>query len=174
VKTSPATIRKVRRFPPRGGEREAAIAKVDTGKQIVWGVVLDPYIVDAHDDWLPPAVVEATAHKYLASSRTVKLQHGDVTPAVVVESFLMPYPTQADYVAAHELKPHRVWRMKVGEDYVHSGAWVLGVRILAPELWSKVASGELTAFSIGGFAVRTEVGAVPMPEIEVLTIEAPP
>lgn len=150
-----------------------SVLRKDAAKQIVMGVVLDPYVVDAHDDWVPPSQVEASAHKYLAGSRTVKLQHGDVTAAVVVESSLLPYPTQADYAAAMELKPHRIWRMKIGEDFVHSGAWLIGIRILDGALWEKVLSGEITGFSIGGFANRTEVEDLPMPEVTVLTVEAP-
>lgn len=164
---------KGRRLPPRGGERRTPVAKLDEAKQIVYGVVLDPYIVDAHDDWIPPGEVERTAHDYLANARVVGRQHEGPAPAEVVESFVFQYPTPEDYRKAVAGQPHRIWRMRYGTEALHSGSWVLGVRILDSALWADVLSGELGAFSIGGFGVRTEVGRVPMPEVEVLNVEAP-
>jgi len=163
-----------KRSPPRGEERHTPIAKLDKAKQIVYGVVLDPYIVDAHDDWVPPNEVEQTAHNYLASHRLIRRQHDSDLAAYPVESWVMPYPTPEDYQKAVALQPHRIWRLKLGSEYVHSGSWVLGTRILDPAVWQDVLSGELGAYSIGGFGVRREIGKVPMPQVEVLTIEAPP
>jgi hypothetical protein len=174
VKSRPVTVTKTVRFPPRGGERETVIAKVDEELQIVYGVVLDPYIVDAHDDWIPPSEVQKTAHDWLAQSRKMKLQHETELASVPVESWLWPYPTPEDYAAACALQPHRIWRMKFGTDYVHSGAWVLGTRVLDQSAWAQVLSGELGAYSIGGFGMRREIQRVPMPQVEVLTVEAPP
>jgi len=162
---------------PRGAprpERETKISKVDHEKKVVYGVVLDPYVIDAHDDWVPPNEVEETAHNWLASSRQMKTEHETELDAVPVESYVMPYPTPEDYRAAVACEPHRIWRLKFGTDYVHSGAWVLGTRVLDPEAWASVLSGELGAYSIGGFGMRREMERLPMPEVEVLTIEAPP
>ena len=149
------------------------IAKVDQDLHVIYGVVLDPYIIDAHDDWIPPNEVEKTAHDWMANSRTMKLQHGNQLAAVPVESWIVPYPTPADYKAAIALEPHRIWRLEFGSDFIHSGAWVLGTRVLDQEAWSLVLSGELTSYSIGGFGMRTEIERVPMPDVTVLTIEAP-
>jgi hypothetical protein len=71
AKHAVARVSKLQR-PPRVGPRaesETKIAKVDHAKQVVYGVVLDPYIIDAHDDWVPPNEVEETAHNWLAASR---------------------------------------------------------------------------------------------------------
>lgn len=174
MKERSVTVTKTRRFPPQGGERTSPIAKLDRVNQVVYGVVLDPYIVDAHDDWCPPSEIEKTAHDYLASSRRMRRQHQVDASAEVVESFVFQYPTPEDYRKAMAGEPHRIWRMRYGSEALHSGSWVLGVRILDPELWQAVLSGELGAYSIGGFGVRREVGKVPMPQVEVLTIEAPP
>lgn len=156
------------------GFRETVIAKVDQEKHIVYGVVLDPYIVDAHDDWIPPNDVENTAHDWLASSRMMKLQHETPLSAVPVESYVMPYPTEDDYKKAVAGEPHRIYRMKLGTEWVHSGSWVLGTRVLDQAAWDQVTSGELGAYSIGGFGVRREMAKVPMPEVQILTVEAPP
>ncbi|HHY48112.1 MAG TPA: hypothetical protein GX506_12535 [Firmicutes bacterium] len=41
------------------------MAKVDSPRQIVYGIVLDPYIVDSQGDWVPVLEVEKAAHGYL-------------------------------------------------------------------------------------------------------------
>lgn len=155
-------------------EHETKIAKVDKEKQVVYGVVLDPYIIDAHDDWVPPNEVEETAHNWLAASRKMRTEHEKDLSAVPVESYVMPYPTPEDYRKAVACEPHRIWRMKLGTEWVHSGAWVLATRVLDPVAWASVLSGELGAYSIGGFGMRREMERVPMPEVEAWTIEAAP
>jgi hypothetical protein len=157
----------------REREREKAskrvgIYKADDAKRIVYGVVLDPYIIDAHDDYLSPAVIEATAHDFLSESRVVGLDHsGEADGAKVVESWVQPYPTPEDYKAAIEGKPHKAYAQNFGDDVVRSGSWVLGVK-LPPELWERVQSGELNGFSIGGFGQREDMAEGDMPEVEFI------
>jgi len=148
--------------------RAVGIYKADDEKRIVYGVVLDPTELDAHDDFLSPAVIEETAHDFLESSRTIGLDHnGNAEGATVVESYIERYPSEEDYRLAIDGKPHRSFRTRFGEDFVTSGSWVLGVR-LPPELWSKVKNGELNAFSIGGVGTREDLGAGEMPTIEFI------
>lgn len=161
------------RSVPHGTKREVPIVKLAKQKQVVYGVVLDPYIVDAHADWCPPEAIEETAHNWLVQSRQMKEQHEKPLAAVPVESWLMPYPTQEDYEAAVAREAHRIWKLRFGSEWVHSGSWVLGVRVLDPEAWAQVLSGELDAYSIGGQGMRTEIDRVPMPDVEVLVVEAP-
>lgn len=127
----------------------------DAPKRIVYGVVLDPYVVDAHNDVVPPAEIEATAHEWLKSTGgLVNLHHKTSANAHAVESFVEAYPTPEDYRAAMAGKPHRAYRRKYGDDVVHSGAWVIGVQ-LDEALWAAVERGEIAAFSIEGFGVKT-------------------
>jgi len=44
---------------------------------------------------------------------------------------------------------------------------VLGVK-LTPELWSRVQSGELNGFSIGGYGQREDMAEGEMPEVEFI------
>jgi len=157
----------------REREREKAkkrvgIYKADEAKRIVYGVVLDPYIIDAHDDYLSPAVIEETAHNFLSESRVVGLDHnGEADGAKIVESWIQPYPSTEDYKAAIEGRPHKAYAQNFGDDVVRSGSWILGVK-LTPELWSRVQSGELNGFSIGGYGQREEMAESEMPEVEFI------
>lgn len=147
-----------------------AILKADDAKQIVYGVVLDPYIVDTQNDWTPPADVESSAHDWLMKSRVIGLEHDGRAPqAVPVESWLEPYPTPEDYRKAMAGEPHSAYRRKFGEDVVHSGAWVLGTKIGDGE-WARVQAGELGAYSIGGLATRIPADVSAMPKVNFIDI----
>lgn len=147
--------------------KRVTLKKADEAKRIVYGVVLDPYIVDAHDDYLSPAEIETTSHNFMASSRMIGLDHGGATEAQVVESWIQPYPTADEYKKAVAGEPHQATRTAFGDDFIHSGSWVLGVK-LSSENWAKVQAGELNAFSIGGFGTREPMAESEMPKVEFI------
>lgn len=147
--------------------QEVAILKADNEKQIVYGVVLDPYQVDAHDDWISPKAIEETAHQWMEKSRIIGLNHTKKADATAVESWLVPYPSDGDYKAAMENRDHRAYTIPLGKDVAHSGSWVLGTKLSDSE-WSKVQSGELNAYSIGGFGARREVSPKELPKVEFI------
>ena len=140
-------------------------------KQIVYGVILDPYQVDLQNDWLPPAEIESTAHDFLAKSRVIGLRHNGVASAEIVESWVEVYPSEKDREQALQNMPHKVYRRKFGSDVLHSGAWVAGVK-LSDELWASFKKGDLDAFSIGGFSFKTQISSAAMPEVEFLDLSA--
>lgn len=147
-----------------------SVVKEAPKKQIVYGVVLDPYQVDLQGDWIPPAEIEATAHEFLERSRVIGLRHNGKADAHLVESWVEPYPTEKDREAALSNVPHKVSRRQFGSDTIHSGAWVAGVR-LSDRLWNQYENGELDAFSIGGFSLKTKVAPEAMPQVEFVDLK---
>jgi len=150
------------------------IAKADTTKQIVYGIVLDPYgdsgpVPDAHNDWSPPAEIEKTAHDFLANSRTINLQHQGKANATVVESWVESYPSANEYKKAMRGESHRVIRRDFGTDKLHSGAWVLGVK-LGDKEWKLFQDKKINAFSPGGMGVRTPIQRRDMPNIQFVDL----
>lgn len=154
----------------KGRALRVAVTKSTAEKQIVYGVILDPYQVDLHNDWIPPAEIEATAHDFLAKSRVVGLRHNGKAQAEVVESWVEVYPSEKDRESALSNMPHRVWRRQFGSDVLHSGAWVAGVK-LSDELWNLHKKGDLDAFSIGGFSFKTQISTEAMPEVEFVDLQ---
>lgn len=151
----------------------AVFAKADTERRVVTGVVLDPYAVDLQNDWSPPSAVEVAAYNWLAKWATVGMEHdARLKGSEVVESYCFPYPAPEDYAAACACKPHRIFELSLGGDVVHSGSWVLSVR-LPESAWPSVVDGSLAAFSIRGFGERTEVSVHAMPDVSVIRIEVP-
>lgn len=155
--------------PSNGEDLSVPVRKSLEEKQIVFGVILDPYQVDLHNDWLPPAEIESTAHDFLTKSRIVGLQHKGVAEAEVVESWIEAYPTPEDRELALQNLPHRAYQRKFGSDIVHSGAWIAGVK-LSDELWAAFRKGDLDAFSIGGFSFKTQISSDAMPDVEFVEL----
>ena len=114
------------------------IKKVDTERQIVYGVVLEPDTEDAQGDVISRDDVETAAHNYLKQSRVVGLGHTSEADAEVVESFVVPADME--------------WNGQV----VKAGSWVIGVHVTDPQQWELVKDGTLNSFSIGGWGLRSE------------------
>lgn len=149
---------------------QVSIVKADEAKQIVYGVVLDPYQVDAHNDWIPPAEIERTAHEWFKQSRLISLRHRGTTSSHAVESWVEPYPSRSDYQKAMRGEPHRVYRRKFGDDWIHSGAWLVGSKLNNTD-WSDHRKGDLDAYSIEGFAVKRRTTTARMPSVSFVTVD---
>jgi SAM-dependent methyltransferase len=119
------------------------IFKADGEKQIVYGVVLAPNETDLQEDWMRPEEIEKTAHFFMMNGQTIGREHQEKAAKVVpVESYIAPvdFPCEGQY----------------GDQMVKKGSWVLGVKVMDPEDWEKVKSGEYTGFSVGGWGQRTD------------------
>lgn len=117
---------------------EIPFAKMDEEKQLVYGVVYEPGVVDAQGDWADAAEIEKACHGFMKDCRVVKLMHKDdldENSAQIVESYIAP---QA---------------MDIGGQQVRKGSWVLGVHVLDKGVWESIKKGELSGFSMGGFAL---------------------
>lgn len=145
------------------------VAKAADEKQIVYGVVLDPYEIDTQGEWVPPAVIEATSIDYMRNSRAVGREHTKLASAEVVASWCEEYPSTADYKAAHALQPHRAYERPYGDSVLKSGQWVLGVKLGNAE-WAAFKAGEITGFSIGAFTAKTRVSTTAMPSVDFVKL----
>ena len=133
-------------------------------RQIIYGVVLDPYEIDAHNDWTPPSQVEVTAHRWFAESRTIGLNHAGPANAQAVESWIVPYPP-GEYAKAMRGEEHRAYLMPFGDSKVRSGSWILGTKLGAAE-WQLYKAGEIDAYSIGALGQRIPIDApATMPKV---------
>ena len=113
------------------------IAMVEEEKRLVYGVVLVPDEVDSQGDVARAEVIEEAAHDYLASSRAVSKMHMEPASASVVESYIAPCD------------------LRLSENEVKKGSWVITVKVGDEELWGRIRSGEYGGFSVGGLAERT-------------------
>ncbi|MDD5034845.1 MAG: XkdF-like putative serine protease domain-containing protein [Methylococcaceae bacterium] len=160
--------------PNRDGEVLVQIVKSLPAKQIVYGVVMDPYseqgcAPDGHNDWNPPRDVENAAHEFLQGPMIIGFQHSTETKSRPVESWVEQYPSFEDYAAAMDRKPHKVLRRMFGDQVIHSGAWLLGAK-LDDSSWAMFQAGKANNFSPEGLGIHEPIEKSEMPEVEFIDL----
>jgi hypothetical protein len=107
-------------------------------KQIVYGIVLEPETVDSQGDIYSAAEIEGACHRYLEDFQNVGHMHVALInqSASVVESYIAPID------------------FELGGATVKKGSWVVAMHVTNADLWAQIKAGELTGFSIGGWAQR--------------------
>jgi hypothetical protein len=117
-------------------EIEFPIYKLDNEKRLVGGVVYEPDVVDAQHDSASEAEIEKAAHNFIEQSRTLGIMHKEEAGprAKIVESYVAPT------------------NMKIGNQNIRKGTWMMVVKVYDNELWNLVKDGKITGFSMGGRA----------------------
>jgi hypothetical protein len=120
---------------------DVKIYKTDAEERIVYGVVMEPNVVDLQDDISDYETIRTAAHQYLAFYGEIGLQHNRIITgsAVIIESFVAP----VDFAA--------------GDQLIRRGSWVMAAKVLDDEYWRRVKAGEITGFSIGGKGKRIPI-----------------
>jgi hypothetical protein len=127
-------------------QKSIVIAKADKAKQIVYGVVYEPDVVDAHGDFMTAEEIEKAAHAFMESQHThnIDKQHDlEADEGYVVESYIAPVD------------------MQLGDQEIKKGSWVAGVKVTNAETWAAIEKGEITGFSMWGVGKRVKVEDAP-------------
>lgn len=108
--------------------------KTDASKQIAYGLVYAPNVLDSANDFTTAAEIERAAHRFLANgfTKNLDIQHdGKESGAFVVESYI-----------AGRNDPH-----------FPEGGWVIGAKC-PPMVWTDILSKRLNGFSMMGHGER--------------------
>lgn len=121
-------------------EKEVKIIKgEDEAQKLVYGVVYEPEVLDAHGDFMNAAEIEKAAHTFMTEYRQIDKQHNFTAGAgELVESYVAP----AD--------------MTVNEQVITKGSWVI-VTKATDEIWEAIEKGDITGYSMGGVAEVVEI-----------------
>lgn len=115
------------------------LTKSDDPQKLVYGVVYEPDVEDAHGDFMDAETIEKAAHGFMEEYQNIDKQHDFKTNAgKVVESYVAPSD------------------MTVGDTVIAKGTWVL-VTKATDELWESIQKGEFTGYSLAGTAEVEEV-----------------
>lgn len=115
------------------------LTKSDDPQKLVYGVVYEPDVEDAHGDFMDAETIEKAAHGFMEEYQNIDKQHDFKTSAgKVVESYVAPSD------------------MTVGDTAIAKGTWVL-VTKATDELWESIQKGEFTGYSLAGTAEVEEV-----------------
>ncbi|KAA0840153.1 MULTISPECIES: XkdF-like putative serine protease domain-containing protein [Bacillus] len=124
--------------PPTFEKEVKLIAKAEDEKKLVYGVVYEPDIQDAHGDFMSADEIQKAAHGFLKNARKIDKDHnfqGGV--GEVVESYVAP----ADF--------------EVNGETIVKGSWVL-VTKAGDEIWEQIKKGSITGYSMAGTAETVE------------------
>ena len=111
------------------------IDKADTDEHVVCGVVYEPNTVDAQGDKANEVEIRKAAYQFMEEVQTFRVMHkGKKVKVKVLESYIAP----TDFTIAKQV--------------IKKGTWVITVRVLDKKIWKAVKDGELTGFSMAGYA----------------------
>jgi len=123
--------------------KQVAIAKVDVERRLVYGVVYEPNVADAHGDMMTAGEIEKACHGFAERYALLEGETGvdhlsqvgrDQLP--IVENFIAP----TDY--------------KLGKQIVKAGTWVMVAKAKDEQLWKDVKAGTYTGWSFEGYGRR--------------------
>ncbi|MED1802245.1 XkdF-like putative serine protease domain-containing protein [Brevibacillus porteri] len=123
-------------------QKDIRIAKADKAKQIVYGLVYEPDVTDAHGDSMTADEIEKAAHGFLErqNSYNIDKQHDlEADKGYVVESYIAPVD------------------MTFGDQEIKKGSWVAGVKVTDADTWEQIEKGEITGFSMWGVGKREKI-----------------
>lgn len=113
--------------------------------RVVLGIVLEPEVVDAQNDVYDADEIARAAHGWMEDYQNIGHMHRVLVNNGVkpVESYLCPVDCE------------------IGGQQVKAGTWLMAVHVISDAIWAQVKAGELTGFSIGGYAQRVAAQNVP-------------
>lgn len=115
------------------------VTKADDPQKLVYGVVYEPEVEDAHGDYMDAETIEKAAHSFMEDYQQIDKQHDFTTSAgKVVESYIAPID------------------MTIEDTTITKGTWVL-VTKATDEMWEDIQKGEFTGYSLAGTAQVEEV-----------------
>lgn len=127
-------------------ELTSQIIKADEDQRVVWGwasVISEDGnpIYDTQGDSISAEVMTKAANAFMMDVRVAKAMHEGDQVGEVIHSF----PLTNEIAKAFDIFSDRE-------------GWIIAMKIHDDDTWEKVKSGELGAFSIGGTAVKEQVG----------------
>jgi len=133
--------------------------KQDDEERIVYGIVLEPDVVDSQGDVIDKEEIRKAMHTWMEEYQLISYMHqdssGNLLPLSAIEPDSSPILDSVRVIACFQA-PVTYYDPESGE-LIREGTWVLGTRIRDPMLWDKIKRGEITGYSIGGEGIREEI-----------------
>lgn len=125
------------------------LLKTDDEKHLIYGVVYEPNVIDAHGGWMAADDIEKACHSFLDKSQEIGLEHSTKAAAAKpVENYIAP----ADFEMEGQTVTKGSWVMVTHVDVRHEDG---------AGLWKAIKSGDYTGYSWSGWAAKTPGNAPP-------------
>ena len=119
-------------------EKDIVIVPLEKEKgdeHIVYGIVYEPNEVDAQGDQANAEEIKKAAYDFMENVQTFKVNHKNKKVKVkILENYIAPV------------------EFTIEKRNVKKGSWVLVLRILDGKIWKSIKKGELTGYSMAGYA----------------------
>lgn len=107
-------------------------------EQIVYGIVYEPDVKDAQGDQANAEEIKKAAYDFMENAQAFKVMHkGKKVKVKILENYIAPV------------------EFTIEKRTVKKGSWVLVTRILDKKLWKEIKAGNLTGYSMAGYAKVT-------------------
>jgi len=107
-------------------------------EQIVCGIVYEPNEEDAQGDMATAEEIRKAAYQFMEDVQAFKINHkGKNIKAKVLESYIAP------------------GNLTIAGQKIKKGSWLLTTRILDKAIWDDIKSGDLTGYSMAGYAMAS-------------------
>jgi hypothetical protein len=123
--------------------KDVPIIKLDPDQRLVYGIVYEPDVPDAHNDTMTAREIEKAAHgfmwRYALSLGETGTDHRSQVSRdqmTIVESYIAP----AEF--------------RLGTQLVKAGTWVMVAKVHDERLWKDVKARKYTGWSFEGFGRR--------------------
>ncbi len=117
-------------------EKDIVILPIEKGDEhIVYGIVYEPDTEDAQGDEANAEEIQKAAYDFMEHVQTFKVMHkGNRVKVRILENYIAP----VDFT--------------IKKRKVKKGSWILVTRILDKKLWAEIKAGNLTGYSMAGYA----------------------
>lgn len=117
-------------------EKDISIVPMEkSDKQIVYGIVYEPDTVDAQGDKANAEEIQKAAYEFMANVQAFKVMHkGKKVNVRILENYIAP----VDF--------------EISGRKVKKGSWMLVTKVLDKKLWKEIKAGNLTGYSMAGYA----------------------
>jgi len=122
----------------KGVEKQLTIVSKSGDERICCGIVYEPGVPDSQDDQATAEEIKKACYYYMENSLNhFKMNHkGNPVKVSLLENYLAPNDLSIEGRA------------------ITKGTWLMTVRINDEEIWKAIKEGELTGYSMAGFAYR--------------------
>ena len=116
-------------------EKNFVLFEKAADQHIVCGVVYEPDVTDAQGDAASADEIEKAAHRFMEDVQIFKVNHkGKEVKVKVLENYIAPID------------------FNIEKQSIKKGSWLLTLRILDDKIWENIKKGELTGYSMAGYA----------------------
>jgi hypothetical protein len=109
----------------------------NTEKRLVYGVVIEPELIDTDNQWTDEKNIENACHTYMKKFREKGINHEETVgdEFILIENYIAP----SNFI--------------INKVLIKKGSWVQGYYVADDDIWEQIKTGDLDGFSFEGIGM---------------------